>query len=114
MELKAAKALRIKGIEDLARFAASHIALGQPAYILHFKHGDRHIYGTFLVYHDYYNLYGVPLFYYYESLEEVKGRYLLVKAEETRENVVFSDGVRAGWIAVPIVNLMEKPDFINL
>ena len=115
------KAARVKGIEamevaslnDLARFAASMATLGQPVYVIHFKDRGRHVYGVFAVYHDYYDLYGVPLFYYYSCEEELDGRYILVKAEEPKENVQVSHGTRPGWLSIPIVNLREKPGFID-
>jgi len=107
------EAMEVESLNDLARFAASMAALGQPVYVIHFKDGDRHVYGVFAVYHDYYDLYGVPLFYYYSSNEELDGRYILVKAEEPRETVQVSHGTRPGWITIPIVNLKEKPAFIQ-
>jgi hypothetical protein len=33
---------------------------------------------------------------------------------DEREEVAFSEGIRAGWIAVPIVNLKEKPSFLEI
>ncbi|MCS7385579.1 MAG: cren protein [Candidatus Methanomethylicota archaeon] len=104
--------LRVDSIEDLARFVANIAALGQPTYVLHFKHGGKDILGIIAIYRDYYKFYGMPIFYYYESDEEVKGKYFLVKAEERGERVVLAEGVRPGWIAVPIIRLKEKPPFI--
>lgn len=107
------EAMEVESLNDLARFAASMATLGQPVYVIHFKDEERHVYGVFAVYHDYYDLYGVPLFYYYSSSEELDGRYILVKAEEPREAVQVSHGTRPGWITIPIVNLKEKPAFIQ-
>jgi len=106
--------LRVENIEDLARFVATMAALGQPTYILHFKYEGKDILGIIAIYRDYYKFYGMPIFYYYESAEEVKGKYFLVKAEEAGERVKLSDGVKPGWIAVPIIRLKEKPPFIML
>ncbi|RLF14519.1 MAG: cren protein [Thermoprotei archaeon] len=112
--IKGIEALKVDSLNDLARFAASMAALGQPVYVIHFKDGERHIYGVFAVYHDYYDLYGIPLFYYYESDKELDGRYILVKAEEPKETIQVSYGTRPGWINIPIVNLREKPGFIDV
>ena len=112
--LKGIESLKVDSLNDLARFAASMVALGQPVYVIHFQDGGKHIYGVFAVYHDYYDLYGIPLFYYYESDSELDGRYILVKAEEPKETIQISNGTRPGWLTVPIINLKEKPVFIDL
>lgn len=104
--------VEVQSLNDLARFAASMVALGQPVYVVHFKDGERHVYGVFAVYHDYYDLYGVPLFYYYSSNEELDGTYILIKAEEPKESVQVSYGTKPGWVAIPIVNLKSKPPLI--
>ncbi len=106
--------LRVESLEDLARFVASIAALGQPTYVLHFVHGDKSILGIIAVYRDYYKFYGMPIFYYYESENRISGNYFLVKAEETGERVQISNGVKPGWIAVPIIKLKEKPPFIHV
>ncbi|MCX8204838.1 MAG: cren protein [Candidatus Nezhaarchaeota archaeon] len=111
-ETKYVKPIEVRSLSDLARFAASIATLGQPVYVVHFKDGERHVYGVFAVYHDYYDLYGIPLFYYYSCDEELDGTYILIKAEESRESVQVSYGARPGWVAIPIVNLKAKPPFI--
>jgi hypothetical protein len=111
-ELKPVFTLRVTSIADIARFAATMLTLGQPVYLLHFKHNNKHYYGILAIFHDYFNLNGVPIFYYYEGEEE--GKYVLVKLDETGEHVVFSDRTRTGWLSIPIVSLYEKPDFIKL
>lgn len=111
-EVRCVESIEVRSLSDLARFAASMAALGQPVYVVHFKDGERHVYGVFAVYHDYYDLYGVPLFYYYVSDEELDGTYILIKAEESRESVQVSHGTRPGWVAIPIVSLKSKPPFI--
>jgi len=115
MKLDPVKVVKVRGLEDLGRFAASIAGLGQPIYVIHFMSSEgHHVYGILAVYRDYYNLYGVPIFYYFESKEELRGKYILVKADEHREQVVVSSGIRPGWIHIPIITLEEKPDFIDL
>jgi len=33
---------------------------------------------------------------------------------DEREEIMFGDGVKPGWIAVPIINLKEKPEFVDV
>lgn len=103
--------VKVKSLNDLARFAASMSTLGQMIYIIHFEHEGKHVYGLFAVYHDYYNLYGLPIFYYYASNEKLNGKYLLIKTEESKEYVLVSEGSKPGWIAIPIISLDEPPPF---
>lgn len=105
--------MRVKSIEDIARFVASAAAMGQPIYLLSFPVGEKQIYGLLAVYHDYFDYYGVPLFYYHTSEKILAGKYLLVKTEETRELVSVGDGVKPGWIAVPIIHLEKVPPFLE-
>lgn len=103
--------VKVKSLSDLARFAASMSTLGQIIYIIHFEYEGKHVYGLFAVYHDYYNLYGLPIFYYYVSDEKLNGKYLLIKTEESREYVMVSEGSKPGWVAIPIISLDEPPTF---
>jgi len=103
--------IKVKSLNDLARFAASMSTLGQMIYVIHFEHEGKHVYGLFAVYHDYYNLYGLPIFYYYISNEKLNGKYLLIRTEESREYVLVSEGSKPGWVAIPIISLDEPPPF---
>jgi len=111
-EIKPVYSLRVASLADIARFAALMLSMGQPAYILHFVYNDKNYYGVLAIYHDYYNYHGIPIFYYY--IGEEKGRYLLVKVDETGEQIMFSDKTRTGWISIPIIMLYEKPSFIQI
>ncbi len=110
------KALGVKlaSIADLARLASSMVSMGGGVYIVHFAHGGKHYYGLLATYRDYYKYYGVPLLYYVEVDEPLRGKYLMVKVDESGERVEISDGIRAGWICLPIVNLERKPGFIEV
>ncbi len=113
LKLRPPKCIKVDGIKELVRFAASMISLGQATYIIHFEDKGKHIYGLLAVYHDYYNYYGVPLFYYCICEKPVEGCYALIKMSE-KEEFMISDGVKPGWVAAPIINLKEKPDFIEV
>ncbi len=105
--------LKVKGPEDIARIAAAMAIMGQPVYILHFTHNGKHIYGMLAVFHDYYKLHGIPIFYYIESDKRL-GNYFLVKANEVEgELVEFGDTIKTGWTPIPVLNLEEKPPFIK-
>ncbi len=107
-------AVRLASIKDLARFAASMRTYGQHSYIIHFEKEGKHYYGLFIVFRDYYKYYGLPLFYYVVMDSPIDGSYILVKADESGESLEFSEGVRAGWIPVPIITVEESPEIIPL
>ncbi len=111
--METSKKLEVEDVKDLARLVASTVSMGQPIYLVHFTHGGRHYYGVLGVYNNYYDKYGLPLFYYYVTDRPYNGRYVLVKMDE-REEIVFGEGIRPGWIAVPIINLKEKPEFVDI
>ncbi len=105
--------VEVGDIKDLARLVASTVSMGQPIYIIHFEHGKKQYFGVLGVYNHYYEKQGMPLFYYYASDQSRGEKYVLVKMDE-REEITFGDGVKPGWIAVPIINLKRKPDFIEI
>jgi len=105
--------VRVSSIHDLARIAATIISLGQPAYLVRYSNDDgKKIYGIIAVLRDYYKLYGLPMLYYYVDSNQLgEGNYLLVKVDDQGEHVEVSKGTKPGWIAVPIIDLAEKPAF---
>jgi hypothetical protein len=106
-------AVKVSSIHDLARIAASIITLGQPAYLVRFpgKNGKK-IYGIIAVLRDYYKLYGLPMLYYYIDEKGLgNGNYLLVKVDDQGEHVELAKNTRPGWVAIPVIDLEEKPPF---
>lgn len=107
--------VRVKKINDLARIAAMIVALGQPAYIIRFKsRDDKLAYAIIAVLRDYYKYYGVPMLYYYIDENGVlkgDGSYLLVKVDDQGEHIELSNSTRPGWVAIPVIDLVEKPPF---
>ncbi len=105
--------VRVTSINDLARIAASIVSLGQVAYIVRFRDGGRVVYGLIAVLRDYYNLYGLPMLYYYvdEGGRLGDGNYILVKVDDQGEHVELAKSTRPGWVPIPIIDLAEKPDF---
>ncbi len=111
--MEVSKNIEVEDIKDLARLVAFTMSMGQPIYLLHFVHNNKHYYGVLGVYNNYYDKYGLPIFYYYSSEKSLDGKYVLVKMDE-KEEVIFSNGAKPGWIAIPIINLKEKPEFLEI
>lgn len=108
--------LRVKSLNDLARMAASTLTLGQPTYVIRFRDSDgRQLYGMLAVFRDYFNLYGIPLLYYYvdDGRSASDGNYILIKSDEGGERVEISKGVKTGYISIPIIDLAEVPEFLK-
>ena len=105
--------VRVSSIKDLARIAASIVSLGQVAYIVRFRDGGKTVYGLIAVLRDYYNLYGLPMLYYYVDRDGSlgDGNYLLVKVDDQGEHVEVSKATRPGWVPIPVIDLAEKPEF---
>ncbi|MEM0505272.1 MAG: cren protein [Sulfolobales archaeon] len=113
-ELRKVIKLRVKSLNDLARMAASVIALGQPTYIVRIKEGEKTLYGLLAVFRDYFNLHGIPLLYYYVDEDgSVEGNYILIRSDETGEKVEVSKGIKPTYISIPIINLVESPEFLT-
>lgn len=107
--------VRVKGLSDLARIAANIIALGQPAYVIRFKSSKKGVvYGLIAILRDYYNLYGLPMLYYFvdEEGKQDDNHYLLVKVDDSGEHIELSRSTRPGWVPVPIIDLEGKPEFM--
>ena len=103
--------VELSSLEDLARLAATFSSVGSTVYIIHFREEGGHVYGLLTTYRDYFKLYGLPLFYYFKSQSALQGNYILFQSRD-REDVVVSDGIRPGWISIPIINLSKKPPFL--
>mgnify|MGYP000085342068 FL=1 len=106
--------VKLRSVADLARLASSMAGMGSGIYIVHFAHEGKHYYGLLVTFRDYYKYYGIPIFYYVERGEPLRGKYLLIKVDESGEKVEESEGSRSGWICLPIVDLAEKPNFIDV
>ncbi|ABL77940.1 hypothetical protein [Thermofilum pendens] len=108
-------AVKLASINDLARLASSASTMGHVTYVVHFAETpERHIYGIFIVFRDYYKLYGLPMFYYIESKEELRGNYILFRSDDSGEQVEVSKGAKPGYIAIPIVNLAGRIPIVAL
>lgn len=104
--------IKLRDLADLARFASTTASVGHTTYVIHYVEESQHIYGLFIVYRDYYRLYGVPMFYYITTEKPLEGNYILFRADDAGEHVEVREGSKPGWIAIPIVNLDEKPAYL--
>ncbi len=106
--------VRVKSLRDIARIAANIVALGQVAYIVRFQDNQKNILGLIAVLRDYYDLYGLPILYYYvdEENQYTNNRYILVKVDEEGEHIQASNTAKHGWVPVPIIDFQEKPPFL--
>ena len=108
-------AVKLASISDLVRMASSVAAAMQPTYIVRYRSNNgKIILGFLAVFRDYYNYYGIPMFYYVvdenESFREAK--YVLIKLDESGERIEPSRTTKPGYIAIPIVNIESAPEFL--
>ena len=110
---------RVESVADIARVAAASIGMGQPVYLIRYKKGNNSaIIGMLAVLRDYYTLYGIPMFYYYECKREEKecstSNYLAFKLDEDGEKVELTNKNMPGHIMIPILNLTSPPEFLQV
>ncbi len=106
--------IKLKSIRDLARMAGSTTLMMQPTYVVRYRNSKgRLVMGFLAVFRDFYNYYGLPLFYYCLVDDSyTDGNYLIVKSDESGERVELSKSPRPGFVSVPIVDLDEAPEFL--
>lgn len=109
--------VRLKTFNDLVRLSASSVAMGQSTFILRIKNENRNIYGVLAVFRDYYRMYGLPLLYYFIDVEgkiPEEANYVLLRSDESGEKIEFGRGSKAGYVTIPIINVAEAPEFIQV
>jgi len=114
-EIAPAVAVRLSSISDLVRMASSAAMAMQPTYIIRFRSpSGRTVLGFLAVFRDYYNYYGIPMFYYvYDDNDTFRdANYILVKVDENGERIEPSKTTRPGYIAIPIINVSSLPQFL--
>ena len=104
--------IEVLTIQDLIRLAASS-GLTKPVQIFHFKKENKHYYCTFT------SLLGLPdsklpACHYYISNKDYKGKYAIMKSDGSPEQIEFTEFVRRGWIAVPIIHIKKPPKQIEI
>ena len=110
------KAVRIEveSLADLSRLAVTMASYAVIMPIYGFKDGDDVYLFVQATYKDYYKYYGIPLIYLYRGRDEglAKGKYVLIKVDETGEKVEVSDRSRPGWTAIPLIWLKTRPEHL--
>ncbi|HDI02025.1 MAG TPA: cren protein [Ignisphaera sp.] len=95
--------------------ASSVAAVMQPTYIVRYKSDNgKTILGFLAVFRDYYNYYGIPMFYYVVDEDDhfKEAKYILVKLDESGERVEPSRTTKPGYIAIPIINISSAARFL--
>lgn len=107
--------LKIATMKDLARMLVSWSQRDRPASMLYFEHRGKHIYGTLISNHGYYEMYGLPLWVYTEGEGPPKGNFLMYKTRE-KETIEFTESVDSDpmTIHLPIIRLTDKPSIIDM
>ena len=107
--------LKIASMVDLARMLVSWSQRDRPASMLYFEHNGKHIYGTLISNHGYYQYYGLPLWVYTEGDGPPKGNFLSYTARP-KESVKFVDSLESEPMIVnlPIITITEKMDILNI
>jgi len=110
---------KVETVADIARVAAASISMGQPVYLIRYKKGGSSaVIGMLAVLRDYYTLYGIPMFYYYECRKEEQecstSNYLAFRLDEEGEKVELTDRNMPGHIMIPILNLSSPPEFLQV
>ncbi|MFW9978914.1 MAG: hypothetical protein ACFFEJ_12595 [Candidatus Thorarchaeota archaeon] len=100
---------------DLARMLVSWSQRDRPASMLYFEYQGKHIYGTLISNHGYYEMYGLPLWIYIEYDGPPAGNFLAYKARP-KESIEFLDTIDSEPMVVhlPIIRLAEKMEILDL
>ncbi|MFW9849546.1 MAG: hypothetical protein ACFFF4_10405 [Candidatus Thorarchaeota archaeon] len=106
--------LKIATMKDLARMLVSWSQRDRPASMLYFEHNGRHVYGTLISNHGYYEMYGLPLWIYTELEKPPEGNFLSYTARP-KETVNFVDSIDSEPMTVhlPIIRLAEKLEILD-
>ncbi|MDF1538204.1 MAG: hypothetical protein P1Q69_04820 [Candidatus Thorarchaeota archaeon] len=107
--------LKIATMTDLARMLVSWSQRDRPASMLYFEYKGKHVYGTLISNHGYYEMYGLPLWIYTEREVEPEGNFLAYSARP-KESVSFVDSIESEPMTVhlPIIRLSEKLEILDL
>ena len=115
IELAPVVPIKLASIRDLVRMASSAAMSMQPTYIIRFRsRSGKTVLGFLAVFRDYYNYYGIPMFYYaYDECGEFEdASYVLVKLDESGERIEPSKSSRPGYVTIPIINIEKLPPFL--
>ncbi|NPA97083.1 MAG: cren protein [Crenarchaeota archaeon] len=108
-------AIKLSSVKDLVRMASSVAMTMQSTYIIRFRRNGRTVLGFLAVFRDYYNYYGVPMFYYAFDDDGAfsEASYVLVKLDERGERIEPSASSKPGYVTIPIINIEKLPPFLE-
>ena len=102
--------MKIASMIDLTRMLVSWSQRERPASMLYFEHEGKHIYGTLISNHGYYEMYGLPLWVHAEGDGPPKGNFIAYKGRP-KESLEFVDSFADSepmTVFLPIIKLAEK------
>ncbi len=107
--------LQLDSINDLARMLVSWSQRDRPANILYFEHEGKHIFGTLISHHGYYENYGIPLWVYTVEDAPPNGNFLQY-SPRPEEKVTFVQVVSSEPMLVhlPIIRMKKKLDILDI
>ena len=108
--------LKIASMTDLARMLVSWSQRDRPASMLYFEHNGKHIYGTLISNHGYYQYYGMPLWVHAEGDGEPEGSFLAYKARP-KEALFWVDNLEGSepmTVHLPVIKLAGKLEILDM
>ena len=107
--------LKLASMADMARMLVSWSQRDRAASMLYFEDKGKHIYGTLISNHGYYEMQGIPLWVYTEGESAPAGNFLAYSSRP-KESVEFVDSVesepRVAYL--PIIRLAEKLEILDI
>ncbi|TFG33505.1 hypothetical protein EU527_08110 [Candidatus Thorarchaeota archaeon] len=108
--------LKLASMTDLARMLVSWSQRDRPASMLYFEHKGKHIYGTLISNHGYYEHYGLPLWVHAEGDGPPEGNYLSYSTRP-KEKIAIVDSYADSepmTAFLPIIRLAEKLEILDI
>ena len=108
--------LKIASMTDLARMLVSWSQRDRPASMLYFEHNGKHIYGTLISNHGYFEHYGLPLWVHAEGDGSPEGNFLAYKARP-KEELFWVDNLEGSepmTVHLPVIRLAQKLEILDM
>ncbi|MFW9768133.1 MAG: hypothetical protein ACFFF9_13175 [Candidatus Thorarchaeota archaeon] len=108
--------LKIASMKDLARMLVSWSQRDRPASMLYFEHEGKHIYGTLISNHGYFEHYGLPLWVHAVGDGPPEGSFLAYKARPKEDLfwVESLEGAEPQTVHMPVIKLAKKLDILDI
>ncbi|MBD3407837.1 MAG: hypothetical protein GF411_17085 [Candidatus Lokiarchaeota archaeon] len=107
--------LRIASLKDLARMLVSWSQRDRPASVMYFEYDGKHIFGTLISNHGYYEYMGLPLWIYIEHDSGPDGNFLAYQPRD-KEKVRFVETIEPDpqTVHLPVIRLAEKLEILDI